>query len=227
MNKGRREGQGERANNNKEFSYVFVWCLFRSLIGPKSGQNPKKKKHPNLQPHMCLFDILLSQINFIETNKFFISPENQLNHIKKLQLGSLSLFSFSFSFFLSFFLSFFCSLLLFCYFSLSFFFSFFLFFFLFFMGKKRKGKRQLSPPHRINSTTQHQQKVKRKPQKSLTNQIKNVIYMCLEKYRGRDNQKKIKEGKGKKERGEKEKGRKGKKETHKYPRDSEEQPRTG
>ena len=51
MNKGRREGQGERANNNKEFSYVFVWCLFRSLIGPKSGQNPKKKKHPNLQPH--------------------------------------------------------------------------------------------------------------------------------------------------------------------------------
>ena len=31
--------------------YVFVWCLFRSLIGPKSGQNPKKKKHPNLQPH--------------------------------------------------------------------------------------------------------------------------------------------------------------------------------
>ena len=52
MNKGRREGQGERANNNKEFSYVFVWCLFRSLIGPKSGQNPKKKKHPNLQPHL-------------------------------------------------------------------------------------------------------------------------------------------------------------------------------
>ena len=54
MNKGRREGQGERANNNKEFSYVFVWCLFRSLIGPKSGQNPKKKKHPNLQPHWNL-----------------------------------------------------------------------------------------------------------------------------------------------------------------------------
>ena len=54
MNKGRREGQGERANNNKEFSYVFVWCLFRSLIGPKSGQNPKKKKHPNLQPHLLL-----------------------------------------------------------------------------------------------------------------------------------------------------------------------------
>ena len=55
MNKGRREGQGERANNNKEFSYVFVWCLFRSLIGPKSGQNPKKKKHPNLQPHFVFF----------------------------------------------------------------------------------------------------------------------------------------------------------------------------
>ena len=55
MNKGRREGQGERANNNKEFSYVFVWCLFRSLIGPKSGQNPKKKKHPNLQPHDVFF----------------------------------------------------------------------------------------------------------------------------------------------------------------------------
>ena len=55
MNKGRREGQGERANNNKEFSYVFVWCLFRSLIGPKSGQNPKKKKHPNLQPHLIEF----------------------------------------------------------------------------------------------------------------------------------------------------------------------------
>ena len=55
MNKGRREGQGERANNNKEFSYVFVWCLFRSLIGPKSGQNPKKKKHPNLQPHNTSF----------------------------------------------------------------------------------------------------------------------------------------------------------------------------
>ena len=55
MNKGRREGQGERANNNKEFSYVFVWCLFRSLIGPKSGQNPKKKKHPNLQPHLLFF----------------------------------------------------------------------------------------------------------------------------------------------------------------------------
>ena len=55
MNKGRREGQGERANNNKEFSYVFVWCLFRSLIGPKSGQNPKKKKHPNLQPHTFFF----------------------------------------------------------------------------------------------------------------------------------------------------------------------------
>ena len=55
MNKGRREGQGERANNNKEFSYVFVWCLFRSLIGPKSGQNPKKKKHPNLQPHCFIF----------------------------------------------------------------------------------------------------------------------------------------------------------------------------
>ena len=54
MNKGRREGQGERANNNKEFSYVFVWCLFRSLIGPKSGQNPKKKKHPNLQPHKLI-----------------------------------------------------------------------------------------------------------------------------------------------------------------------------
>ena len=60
MNKGRREGQGERANNNKEFSYVFVWCLFRSLIGPKSGQNPKKKKHPNLQPHL-LFTRFLSR----------------------------------------------------------------------------------------------------------------------------------------------------------------------
>ena len=58
MNKGRREGQGERANNNKEFSYVFVWCLFRSLIGPKSGQNPKKKKHPNLQPHKIRFRVL-------------------------------------------------------------------------------------------------------------------------------------------------------------------------
>ena len=59
MNKGRREGQGERANNNKEFSYVFVWCLFRSLIGPKSGQNPKKKKHPNLQPHKYLLFFLV------------------------------------------------------------------------------------------------------------------------------------------------------------------------
>ena len=58
MNKGRREGQGERANNNKEFSYVFVWCLFRSLIGPKSGQNPKKKKHPNLQPHFSSHNTL-------------------------------------------------------------------------------------------------------------------------------------------------------------------------
>ena len=61
MNKGRREGQGERANNNKEFSYVFVWCLFRSLIGPKSGQNPKKKKHPNLQPHY--FNTIMMQPN--------------------------------------------------------------------------------------------------------------------------------------------------------------------
>ena len=61
MNKGRREGQGERANNNKEFSYVFVWCLFRSLIGPKSGQNPKKKKHPNLQPHF-LFIFLIGYL---------------------------------------------------------------------------------------------------------------------------------------------------------------------
>ena len=58
MNKGRREGQGERANNNKEFSYVFVWCLFRSLIGPKSGQNPKKKKHPNLQPHLLFLFVV-------------------------------------------------------------------------------------------------------------------------------------------------------------------------
>ena len=63
MNKGRREGQGERANNNKEFSYVFVWCLFRSLIGPKSGQNPKKKKHPNLQPHYLKPALLMTSIN--------------------------------------------------------------------------------------------------------------------------------------------------------------------
>ena len=68
MNKGRREGQGERANNNKEFSYVFVWCLFRSLIGPKSGQNPKKKKHPNLQPHLLFFFISQLSIFF-----FFLS----------------------------------------------------------------------------------------------------------------------------------------------------------
>ena len=64
MNKGRREGQGERANNNKEFSYVFVWCLFRSLIGPKSGQNPKKKKHPNLQPHFLFCFLFFSFIFF-------------------------------------------------------------------------------------------------------------------------------------------------------------------
>ena len=62
MNKGRREGQGERANNNKEFSYVFVWCLFRSLIGPKSGQNPKKKKHPNLQPHSDFVDATTKKV---------------------------------------------------------------------------------------------------------------------------------------------------------------------
>ena len=66
MNKGRREGQGERANNNKEFSYVFVWCLFRSLIGPKSGQNPKKKKHPNLQPHFSF-----SNLNFEREDRCF------------------------------------------------------------------------------------------------------------------------------------------------------------
>ena len=65
MNKGRREGQGERANNNKEFSYVFVWCLFRSLIGPKSGQNPKKKKHPNLQPHKLFWGVLLFVFVFV------------------------------------------------------------------------------------------------------------------------------------------------------------------
>ena len=67
MNKGRREGQGERANNNKEFSYVFVWCLFRSLIGPKSGQNPKKKKHPNLQPHFLtkIFSVFLFCLSFL------------------------------------------------------------------------------------------------------------------------------------------------------------------
>ena len=55
MNKGRREGQGERANNNKEFSYVFVWCLFRSLIGPKSGQNPKKKKTSKFAASLYFF----------------------------------------------------------------------------------------------------------------------------------------------------------------------------
>ena len=75
MNKGRREGQGERANNNKEFSYVFVWCLFRSLIGPKSGQNPKKKKHPNLQPHL-VFEI-------VKTN-FAFGWENMRNGLKIL-----------------------------------------------------------------------------------------------------------------------------------------------
>ena len=74
MNKGRREGQGERANNNKEFSYVFVWCLFRSLIGPKSGQNPKKKKHPNLQPHIGLGSlVLLVEQFFWEENSKRIS----------------------------------------------------------------------------------------------------------------------------------------------------------
>ena len=73
MNKGRREGQGERANNNKEFSYVFVWCLFRSLIGPKSGQNPKKKKHPNLQPHSGerKFDVVESLFRLINIKKHF------------------------------------------------------------------------------------------------------------------------------------------------------------
>ena len=72
MNKGRREGQGERANNNKEFSYVFVWCLFRFLIGPKSGQNPKKKKHPNLQPHIfiCVQSVIRCPPSFtMATNK--------------------------------------------------------------------------------------------------------------------------------------------------------------
>ena len=71
MNKGRREGQGERANNNKEFSYVFVWCLFRSLIGPKSGQNPKKKKHPNLQPHCLLVVWLFDDERDLGTSKCF------------------------------------------------------------------------------------------------------------------------------------------------------------
>ena len=38
---------------------------------------------------------------------------------------------------------------------------FFLFFFSFFHGKKKERGKQLSLPHRINSTTQHQQKIKR------------------------------------------------------------------
>ena len=71
MNKGRREGQGERANNNKEFSYVFVWCLFRSLIGPKSGQNPKKKKHPNLQPHCVVRVVLKIDLKMARLALFF------------------------------------------------------------------------------------------------------------------------------------------------------------
>ena len=79
MNKGRREGQGERANNNKEFSYVFVWCLFRSLIGPKSGQNPKKK---NIQ--ICsltsqtipfLFWLLSSLFRFFHSDGRHTSPK--------------------------------------------------------------------------------------------------------------------------------------------------------
>ena len=77
MNKGRREGQGERANNNKEFSYVFVWCLFRSLIGPKSGQNPKKKKHPNLQPHFIFF--------FFDNNNHQQQTQIEQQQIHKIQ----------------------------------------------------------------------------------------------------------------------------------------------
>ena len=38
---------------------------------------------------------------------------------------------------------------------------FFLFFFSFFHGEKKERGKQLSLPHRINSTTQHQQKIKR------------------------------------------------------------------
>ena len=77
MNKGRREGQGERANNNKEFSYVFVWCLFRSLIGPKSGQNPKKKKHPNLQPHWLFSQKFFFGVSFILFSLYFFGLKSQ------------------------------------------------------------------------------------------------------------------------------------------------------
>ena len=84
MNKGRREGQGERANNNKEFSYVFVWCLFRSLIGPKSGQNPKKKKHPNLQPHCCSCEPKKTKITMSIPAPADLFQQNPLRLIEEL-----------------------------------------------------------------------------------------------------------------------------------------------
>ena len=115
MNKGRREGQGERANNNKEFSYVFVWCLFRSLIGPKSGQNPKKKKHPNLQPHFFLFCFVLFLFLFF----LFLVKQIEMDDVLSFEQECYQVFSLSFllplSFpgkfisFFSFFFLFFCS----------------------------------------------------------------------------------------------------------------------
>ena len=98
MNKGRREGQGERANNNKEFSYVFVWCLFRSLIGPKSGQNPKKKKHPNLQPHKQRSELRGREKERVEGKRKRESRERERENLEREML-KLSLFFFFLSFF--------------------------------------------------------------------------------------------------------------------------------
>ena len=111
MNKGRREGQGERANNNKEFSYVFVWCLFRSLIGPKSGQNPKKKKHPNLQPHFLSFLSFLFCLFFFDKIFFWSFFSVFLFCLSFLSFFSVFLFCLSF---LSFFFVFLFCLVLFC-----------------------------------------------------------------------------------------------------------------
>ena len=135
------------------FSFLFLFfpLPFTSLSHFLILPLPSKKRnfrnlilpYTSLFPCRCLFDILLSQINFIETNKF--SPENQLNHIKKLQLGSLSLFSFSFSFFLSFFLLLSPFILL----LFSFYFFFFFFsFFSFFYGKKNTI--ESTQPHNTN-----------------------------------------------------------------------------